>query len=97
MAVNSMTTQDVSLGAVMRAMSALLLGVAILNVGSGALMAVIGLRLSAEGTSSLLIGVIMSAYHPKTVIVLVRPLSPRLAINGPECVCEKSPFYRNRL
>ena len=57
-----MTTQDVSLGAVMRAMSALLLGVAILNVGSGALMAVIGLRLSAEGTSSLLIGVIMSAY-----------------------------------
>ena len=62
MAVNSMTTQDVSLGAVMRAMSALLLGVAILNVGSGALMAVIGLRLSAEGTSSLLIGVIMSAY-----------------------------------
>ena len=57
-----MTTQDVSLGAVMRAMSALLFGVAILNVGSGALMAVIGLRLSAEGTSSLLIGVIMSAY-----------------------------------
>ena len=62
MAVTNMTTRDVSLGAVMRAMSALLLGVAILNVGSGALMAVIGLRLSAEGTSSLLIGVIMSAY-----------------------------------
>ncbi len=24
----------------------------------------------------------MSAYHPKAVIVLVRPLSPRLANNG---------------
>jgi MFS family permease len=50
------------LGSILRAMSALLLGIAILNVGSGALMAIIGVRLSAQGTSSLVIGAITSAY-----------------------------------
>jgi hypothetical protein len=49
---------DVSLGAVIKATSALLLGIVILNVGSGALMAIVGIRLSAEGVSSLIIGAI---------------------------------------
>jgi MFS family permease len=53
---------DVSLGAVIKATSALLLGIVILNVGSGALMAIVGIRLSAEGVSSLIIGAITSAY-----------------------------------
>jgi MFS family permease len=53
---------DVSLGAVIKATSALLLGIVILNVGSGALMAIVGVRLSAEGASSLVIGAITSAY-----------------------------------
>ena len=53
---------NVGLGGVVRAMSALLLGIAVLNVGAGALMAIIGVRLSAEGASSLVIGAITSAY-----------------------------------
>lgn len=53
---------DVGLGLILRAMTALLLGVAFLNVGSGALMAIIGVRLAAEGASSLTIGAITSAY-----------------------------------
>ena len=57
-----MTVQDMSPGGIVRAMSALLLGIAVLNVGSGALIAIIGVRLSAAGASSLVIGVITSAY-----------------------------------
>ena len=53
---------DVSLGAVIKATSALLPGIVILNVGSGALMAIVGSHLSAEGASSLVIGAITSAY-----------------------------------
>ena len=50
------------LGSVVKTTSALLLGIAILNLGAGALMAIIGVRLSAEGASSLTIGAITSAY-----------------------------------
>ncbi len=57
-----MTVQTMSPGAIVRAMSALLLGIAVLNVGSGALIAIIGVRLSAAGAPSLVIGVITSAY-----------------------------------
>ncbi len=62
MATTDSTTPRTGLGSIIRAMSALLLGVAILNIGSGALMAIIGVRLSADGASSLVIGVITSAY-----------------------------------
>ena len=54
--------QTMSPGGIVRAMSALLLGIAVLNVGSGALIAIIGVRLSAAGAPSLVIGVITSAY-----------------------------------
>ena len=57
-----MAGHDVSLGGVVRSMGALLLGIALLNVGSGALMTIIGVRLSTGGTSSLAIGAVMSAY-----------------------------------
>ena len=57
-----MTVQTMSPGGIVRAMSALLLGIAVLNVGSGALIAIIGVRLSAAGAPSLVIGVITSAY-----------------------------------
>ncbi|MBT4518919.1 MAG: MFS transporter [Halieaceae bacterium] len=57
------TESHSGLGAILRAMSALLLGIAILNIGSGALMAIIGVRLAATGTSSLTIGFITSAYY----------------------------------
>ena len=53
---------DRGLGAVVNAMSGLLLGIAVLNLGAGALMAIIGVRLSGEGASNLLIGAITSAY-----------------------------------
>ena len=53
---------DVGLGSVIKATSALLIGVAIFNIGSGALMAIVGVRLSVEGVSSLVIGFITSAY-----------------------------------
>ena len=56
------TTPRTGLAAIIRAMSALLLGIAILNIGSGALMAIVGVRLSADGASSLVIGAITSAY-----------------------------------
>ena len=55
-------SERTGLGAVISATSALLLGIAILNIGSGALMAIVGLRLSAGGSSSLVIGIITSAY-----------------------------------
>ena len=55
-------TPRTGLVAIIRAMSALLLGIAILNIGSGALMAIVGVRLSADGASSLVIGAITSAY-----------------------------------
>lgn len=57
-----MAVRDVSMGGVIRATSALLLGIGVLNMGSGALMAVIGVRLSLAGASSLVIGAITSAY-----------------------------------
>ena len=47
------TTPRTGLGAIVRAMSALLLGIAILNIGSGALMAIVGVRRSEEHTSEL--------------------------------------------
>lgn len=62
MTASDRTTHQTSLGTIVRAMSALLLGIAILNIGSGALMAIIGVRLSASGESNLVIGVITSAY-----------------------------------
>ncbi|MCH7555528.1 MAG: MFS transporter [Proteobacteria bacterium] len=62
MTASDRTTHQTSLGTIVRAMSALLLGIAILNIGSGALMAIIGVRLSGEGASSLVIGAITSAY-----------------------------------
>ncbi len=62
MTTTDSTSPQTGLGPIIRAMSALLLGIAILNIASGALMAIIGVRLSAEGASSLVIGVITSAY-----------------------------------
>ncbi|MFQ5785565.1 MAG: MFS transporter [Alphaproteobacteria bacterium] len=62
MVTTGVTARAANLGAVIRAMSALLLGIAILNLGSGALMAIIGVRLSVGGESNLVIGAIASAY-----------------------------------
>ena len=62
MAASDTTAPRAGLGAIIRAMSALLLGIAILNIGSGALMAIVGVRLSGQGASSLVIGAITSAY-----------------------------------
>ena len=53
---------DATLGVVIRAMGAVLLGFALLSVASGALFALIGVRLSAAGVSATTIGLIMSAY-----------------------------------
>lgn len=53
---------SVALGAVLGTVAALLIGIGVLNLGSGALMAIVGLKLAAAGTSSLLIGVVVSAY-----------------------------------
>ena len=53
---------DSTLGAVVRAMGAVLLGFAFLSTASGALFALIGVRLSAAGVSTTTIGLVMSAY-----------------------------------
>ena len=50
------------IGGVIRTMSALLLGVSVLSMGSGAMLAVIGVRLSSAGSSTMMIGAVMSAY-----------------------------------
>lgn len=55
-------TRDATLGGVTRAMGAVFLGFSLLSLASGALFALIGIRLSAAGVSSTLIGAIMSAY-----------------------------------
>jgi len=62
MGTTDSTKPQAGLGTIIRAMSALLLGIAILNIGSGALMAIVGVRLAAAGESSLVIGTITSAY-----------------------------------
>ena len=62
MTATSHLARDTSLGGVIRTMSALLLGVSVLSMGSGAMLAVIGVRLSSAGASTMMIGVIMSAY-----------------------------------
>ena len=60
--VRSDRGHDVGLASIIKATGALLFGIAILNIGSGALMAIIGIRLSAGGASSLVIGAITSAF-----------------------------------
>ena len=62
MTTTDSTTPQAGLGTIIRAMSALLLGIAILNIGSGALMAIVGVRLAGAGESSLVIGAITSAF-----------------------------------
>ena len=62
MVTTGQTAPAAGLGVIVRAMSGLLIGIAILNIGSGALMAIIGVRLSAEGATNLVIGAITSAY-----------------------------------
>lgn len=53
---------DGTLNAVVRALGAVLLGFGLLSVASGALFALIGVRLGAAGISSTVIGLVMSAY-----------------------------------
>jgi MFS family permease len=53
---------DTALGMVVRAMGSVLAGFALLSAANGALFALIGLRLSADGVPSTTIGLVMSAY-----------------------------------
>ena len=62
MTATSHLARDTSLGGVIRTMSALLLGVSVLSMGSGAMLAVIGVRLSSAGASTMMIGAVMSAF-----------------------------------
>ena len=62
MTASSHHSRDSSLGGVIHKMSALLLGVSVLSMGSGAMLAVIGVRLSSAGASPVMIGAVMSAY-----------------------------------
>jgi MFS family permease len=54
--------RDATLGGVVRALGAVFLGFSMLSLANGALFALIGVRLSASGVSSTLIGAIMSAH-----------------------------------
>jgi MFS family permease len=62
MSMGVQTRADATLGAVVRALGSALLGFGLLSIAHGALFALIGLRLSAAGISSTVIGLVMSAY-----------------------------------
>ena len=62
MSMGVQTRADATLGAVVRALGSALLGFGLLSIAHGALFALIGLRLSASGISSTVIGLVMSAY-----------------------------------
>ncbi|MGH6931529.1 MAG: MFS transporter [Dongiaceae bacterium] len=62
MRITENPAREATLGGVVRAMGAVFLGFSLLSLASGALFALIGVRLSAAGVTSTLIGAIMSAY-----------------------------------
>ncbi len=62
MVTTSIPAREANFRAVTRAMSPLFLGIASLGLANGALFALIALRLSAADASTMLVGLIMSAY-----------------------------------